>query len=90
MLKKRLWPGFCRHPYSGNLQADCLFVTAGLPVEGPRIPPERYLESMQLDKKVKDGAIRFILLDRIGKASLDNSVPAPLLLETLSTCIADG
>jgi len=67
-----------------------LFAIAGLPIKGPRIPPERYLESMQLDKKVKDGAIRFILLDRIGKATLDNTAPAPLLLETLSTCIADG
>ncbi|MCE7917105.1 MAG: 3-dehydroquinate synthase, partial [Nitrosomonas sp. PRO5] len=39
-----------------------LFENAGLPVKGPRISPERYLESMQLDKKVKEGAIRFILL----------------------------
>ncbi|MXS84833.1 3-dehydroquinate synthase [Nitrosomonas sp. HPC101] len=66
-----------------------LFENAGLPTQGPDIAPERYLESMQLDKKVQDGAIRFILLDRIGKATLDNSVPAPLLLETLSACIAN-
>ncbi|SCX20624.1 3-dehydroquinate synthase [Nitrosomonas eutropha] len=67
-----------------------LFENAGLPVKGPRITPERYLESMQLDKKVKDGAIRFILLDRIGKASLDNTVPTLLLLETLSACVANA
>lgn len=67
-----------------------LFEKAGLPVKGPRIAPERYLEAMQLDKKVKDGAIRFILLDRIGKASLDDAVPASLLLETLTTCVTDA
>lgn len=67
-----------------------LYEHAGLPAKGPRIAPERYLESMQLDKKVKEGAIRFILLDCIGKASLHDAVPAPLLLETLSACIADA
>lgn len=67
-----------------------LFEKTGLPVKGPRLSPDRYLESMQLDKKVKDGAIRFILLDRIGKASLDDAVPAPLLPETLSACVADA
>ena len=67
-----------------------LYESAGLPVKGPRIKPQRYLESMQLDKKVKNGAIRFILLDRIGKASLSETVPAPLLFETLSACVADA
>lgn len=68
----------------------CLFEHTGLPVKGPRITPERYLESMQLDKKVKEGTIRFILLDGIGKASPGETVPIPLLLETLSACVADA
>ncbi|WP_292978430.1 3-dehydroquinate synthase [Nitrosomonas sp.] len=67
-----------------------LFEVAGLPVTGPRLTPERYLESMQLDKKVESGAIRFILLDRIGKASAGITVPTPLLIETLSACVADA
>jgi len=67
-----------------------LFENTGLPVKGPRISPERYLESMQLDKKVKEGAIRFILLDGIGKPSPGATVPTPLLLETLSACVADA
>ncbi|BBL34766.1 3-dehydroquinate synthase [Nitrosomonas stercoris] len=66
-----------------------LFETAGLPTKGPRIAAKRYLEAMQLDKKVKDGTIRFVLLDRIGQASINSSVPAMLLLETLTTCITD-
>lgn len=68
----------------------CLFEKTGLPVKGPHAMPERYLESMQLDKKVKDGAIRFILLDQIGKASLDDAVPVSQLLETLTTCVTDA
>jgi 3-dehydroquinate synthase len=66
-----------------------LYETAGLPVKGPRITPERYLESMQLDKKVEGGTIRFILLDRIGKAVLSDDIPAPMLSATLSACVSD-
>ncbi|MFO7580314.1 3-dehydroquinate synthase [Nitrosomonas halophila] len=67
----------------------CLFEKTGLPIQGPRISPERYLESMQLDKKVEGGTIRFILLNRIGEAALVNNVSASVLSETLSACIAN-
>jgi 3-dehydroquinate synthase len=67
-----------------------LFEKAGLPTKGPQIGPERYLEAMQLDKKIKDGTIRFILLDRIGQASLNDRVPTSLLLEILTTCVTDA
>jgi len=46
-----------------------LFVRAGLPTRGPvSLPPERYLQLMQHDKKVIDGKLRLILLRDIGKA----------------------
>lgn len=45
-----------------------IFERAGLPVRGPKdLPPERYLELMQHDKKVQDGKLRLILLQSIGK-----------------------
>lgn len=69
---------------------ESLFRQAELPVRGPRIDPERYLESMQLDKKVEGGAIRFILLKRIGEAMLADNIPTELLSETLSICVTDG
>ena len=40
---------------------------AGLPVEAPRIGSERALELMKMDKKVLRGAIRLVLLERLGR-----------------------
>ena len=45
-----------------------LFVRAGLPVMGPRLGVDRYVELMSHDKKVLDGKLRLVLLRRIGKA----------------------
>lgn len=47
-----------------------LFSRAGLPVVGPRLPQDRYMDLMRLDKKVASGRIRFVLLRRIGDATL--------------------
>lgn len=43
---------------------------AGLPLAGPALPVERYLELMTIDKKADRGNIRFILLEAIGRAVL--------------------
>ncbi|MEF8725094.1 3-dehydroquinate synthase [Candidatus Accumulibacter phosphatis] len=45
-----------------------LFQRAGLPVFGPPLAVERYLELMQHDKKVREGKLRFVLLKDIGQA----------------------
>lgn len=45
-----------------------IFLRARLPIHGPALPDDRYLELMQLDKKVLAGRIRFVLLRRIGEA----------------------
>ena len=45
-----------------------VFLRARLPINGPALPEERYLELMQMDKKVLAGRIRFVLLRRIGAA----------------------
>jgi 3-dehydroquinate synthase len=47
---------------------------AGLPVVGPRLGADRYLELMRHDKKSEEGEIRFVLLDEDGHASIR---PAP-------------
>lgn len=61
-----------------------LLVTANLPVAGPSsMTPDSYLKHMAVDKKVLDGRIRLVLLEKIGKAYITSSVPAELLLETL-------
>ena len=41
---------------------------AGLPTEAPRIGAARALELMQMDKKVLAGAVRLVLLEKLGRA----------------------
>jgi 3-dehydroquinate synthase len=43
---------------------------AGLPVVGPRLGAERYFELMRVDKKAEAGAIRFVVIDAPGRASM--------------------
>jgi 3-dehydroquinate synthase len=58
---------------------------SGLPVSPPpEIPPKRYRELMQVDKKATDGEVRFVLPEEIGRAILVESVDQELLSETLS------
>jgi 3-dehydroquinate synthase len=61
---------------------------AGLPVAGPALGPERYLDLMAVDKKAEAGRIRFILLDRLGAARIVERVPADALRATLTACSA--
>jgi len=49
---------------------ESLLGRCGLPVRGPAMPPERYLELMRLDKKARAGETRFTLLDGRGRAVL--------------------
>jgi 3-dehydroquinate synthase len=59
-----------------------LLVRAGLPVEPPRLGAARALELMRMDKKVKAGRIRLVLMDRIGAAVVADDYP-PAALEAL-------
>jgi 3-dehydroquinate synthase len=63
-----------------------LFKKAGLPIKGPQLGTEKYLQLMGLDKKVSDGKIRFVLLKALGQAVITDDVPADLLVKTLESC----
>jgi 3-dehydroquinate synthase len=41
---------------------------AGLPVVGPRLGADRYLDLMRVDKKAEGGEIRFVVIDALGHA----------------------
>jgi 3-dehydroquinate synthase len=56
-----------------------LLSAAGLPVDPPRIGAARMLELMAMDKKVKAGAIRLVLLDAIGRAAVADDYPREAL-----------
>jgi 3-dehydroquinate synthase len=65
-----------------------LFKKAGLPISGPQLGTEKYMQLMGLDKKVADGKIRFVLLKQLGQAVITDSVPVELLAQTLECCSA--
>lgn len=73
--------GLCWEEDAARIQD--LLQKAGLPVYAPRFPVEHYLEAMTRDKKVAGGAVRFILIDRIGHATIHRDVPQDLLEKTL-------
>jgi 3-dehydroquinate synthase len=57
-----------------------LLVRARLPVDPPDLGLERYLELMGHDKKVEGGRMKFILLEKIGKAFVSEAPPEALAL----------
>ena len=75
---------------AGNLRREDvvrvrrLIARAGLPARGPELAPERYLELMQVDKKVAGGKVRFILLETLGHAVLRADVAPHLVLQSIA------
>lgn len=56
---------------------------ARLPVRGPALGAERYLELMRVDKKAEGGEIRFVLIEQLGRAVM-RAAPDALVRETLA------
>lgn len=57
---------------------------AGLPVRAPSLGgADHWLELMRVDKKTEGGAVRFVVIEAIGRASL-RAVPEALVRETLA------
>lgn len=55
---------------------------AGLPTVAPQLGLERYLQLMRVDKKSEGGAIRFVLIEALGRAgmhSVDDALVAQVL-----------
>src|SRR4051794_3043329 len=61
-----------------------LISRAGLPIRAPQLARERWQELISLDKKSAAGRVRFVLLDAIGRASLQGDVDARLVDETIA------
>lgn len=66
-----------------------LIARAGLPTKGPVLDAAdnagRYLELMRIDKKSEGGEIRFVLIDRPGKAVV-RTAPDALVREVIDSC----
>jgi 3-dehydroquinate synthase len=57
---------------------------AGLPAGVSGMDPARFRDLMSVDKKARDGQLRFIVLDRIGAASIRSDVSSSALDQTLA------
>ncbi len=66
-----------------------IFLQAELPVAAPKMPPEKYLQLMLLDKKVDAGRTRFVVLNRIGEAVMRADIPPAILNDTILACMSD-
>jgi len=78
--------GFLSHADSERIRS--LLQRAGLPTVAKGITPERLHRLMSVDKKTKEGRVRFVLLEKLGVASLGDDVPASALDRTLSRLTA--
>ena len=59
-------------------RVTALVQATGCPLVAPDLGRNRWLELMQIDKKTRDGGLRFVLLSSLGKAHVD-AVPADAL-----------
>jgi 3-dehydroquinate synthase len=58
---------------------------AGLPVVGPALGADRYLELMRIDKKSEAGEIRFVVIDKPGTAVV-RGAPDAMVREVIAQC----
>jgi 3-dehydroquinate synthase len=61
---------------------------AGLPIAAKGLAPEYMHELMSIDKKSKEGRVRFVLLERLGSAVVRADVPFATVNQTLSKLAA--
>jgi 3-dehydroquinate synthase len=59
-----------------------LIAGAGLPVKGPALGVQRYLDLMRVDKKAEAGEIRFVVIEELGRAAV-KPAPDELVAEAL-------
>jgi 3-dehydroquinate synthase len=60
-----------------------LLLAAGLPVVPPAMSADEFLRHMAVDKKVKDGKLKLVLMEALG-AAVVSGAPEGLLRETLA------
>jgi 3-dehydroquinate synthase len=78
--------GYLSEADTGRIRS--LLERAGLPTAARGIPPSRMQQLMSLDKKVKEGRINFVLLERLGAATLRDDIPVAALDRTLARLAA--
>lgn len=65
------------------VRIESLFLRAGLPVTGPVLGEDRYIELMRHDKKVQDGKLRLVLLQSVGQAIVSDVATAGQIAQAI-------
>ena len=65
-------------------RVEALFARAALPVNGPAMAPERYVELMRRDKKTRNDRLRLVLLERLGQAAIRDDISPTTIRESIS------
>lgn len=73
-----LWDAECQARQRALIEA------AGLPLRWPALDPEAVLASLQADKKVRDGRVRFVLPTAIGTVMIRDDVAPKQILSALA------
>jgi 3-dehydroquinate synthase len=60
-----------------------LIAKAGLPLAQPPLDPEAVLTTLQSDKKVRDGRVRFVLPTAIGQVVIRDDIDPALIGQVL-------
>lgn len=66
-------------------RVTALIARAKLPVRGPALGADRYLDLMRVDKKAEGGQIRFVVIEKPGQAAM-RPAPDALVREVLDAC----
>jgi shikimate kinase/3-dehydroquinate synthase len=67
---------------------DALIARFGLPLRASGLQPAKVVAAMALDKKVKGGAIRWVLLEGIGRPVIRDDVPPELAEEVVGELLS--
>ncbi|MDR2711107.1 MAG: 3-dehydroquinate synthase [Burkholderiales bacterium] len=85
VLAGRLSTMACGFEKSEQQRLEQLLATFGLPLTFPNIPPETWMTLMARDKKVSGGKMRFVLLERLGRAVVRQDIEEAALMQVLIT-----
>lgn len=73
---------------AGRERVRVLTARSRLPVQGPAVATDRFLELMAVDKKAAGGNIRFVLLETVGRAVLRGGLDEAIVRNTIEVCTA--
>jgi 3-dehydroquinate synthase len=63
---------------------DALLARFGLPLCAPGVDVQKALAAMALDKKAQGGAVRWVLLENVGRTVIRRDVPPSLVEEVVA------